>query len=101
MSAALETSLRATQDPDRVAEVVLPPRQDAYLTYLSILMRYQQTQAAMKVWGNLLHLEPRLEPSRAVPFLQYLQDRHAIAEMQTVWQGLAEMYPGLRQGGND
>jgi len=101
MTAALESSLRATQDPDRVAEIVLPPRQDAYLAYLAILMRYQQTSAAMKVWEKLLHLEPRLESIQAVPFLQYLQDHHALPELESAWQGLAEIYPGLRQGGTD
>jgi len=99
--AALEISLRSTQDPDRVAEVVLPPRLDAYLQYLAILAQYKQTDAAMKVWEKMLHLETRVDPQKTIPFFQYLQEQHAVAEMQKAWQELAEVYPKFRPGGND
>jgi len=96
LPAALNVCWRATRDPDLIAEHVLPPRPDAYFTFIRFLWNKRPTQAADKVWSRLIALRRPFPAQLAFSYLDSLLDRGELAQAEEAWSQLAVANPELR-----
>jgi tetratricopeptide (TPR) repeat protein len=94
---AIQFCWRINPDVDVLLRDVVPPRSEAYLAFLDLLMRKQETAATAKVWAALVAtpqaFDVRYVDLRYVKdYLQYLFNHKDVDQARLVWQEAAPRY---------
>jgi hypothetical protein len=84
----------ATHDIDMVSEA-LPPVPTVYLEFLKLLVAERNTDAAERVWSQLIALKKPFDIPLAMPYLEYLITQHQIGYAQAAWNDLARTDPSF------
>ena len=79
---------RVTRDPDLIIREALPPRAGAYLRFLQLLMKENNSQPAATTWQALTRLQQSFEPKLAFPYFNYLIAHKDVAGASQVWSYL-------------
>jgi tetratricopeptide (TPR) repeat protein len=77
---------RAIPDLATVLYQVLPPRPDAYLTFLDLLLSQKQTAGAAQVWSALEGLHQPFEIRYLFGYVHYLVAERETEQAQKVWE---------------
>jgi Flp pilus assembly protein TadD len=96
LMATLNVSWRATRDPDLIAEKVLPPRPEAYFTFINFLRNKRSPEACARVWSHLIALRQPFPAQLAFPYLDYLISRGEFARASEAWAQMAIANPEFR-----
>ncbi len=84
--AAMQLCWRVAPDPDVLLRDVLPPRSDAYLAFLQLLMSKGSTEATVKVWDALIALHQPIELRYVFEYVSYLLLHKEPEEAESVWR---------------
>jgi tetratricopeptide (TPR) repeat protein len=89
---AIQFCWRINPDVDVLLRDVVPPRSEAYLAFLDLLMRKQETAATAKVWAALVATPQPFELRYVKEYLQYLFNHKDVDQARLVWQEAAPRY---------
>jgi len=84
--AALQLCWRANPDVDALLRKVVPPRVEAYLAFLDLLIDRKETAGAAKVWSALMKSTQRFEPVYLFRYVKYLVLQGEAEQARLVWQ---------------
>ncbi len=87
-------ALRAGFDIETILDRVLPPVSDAYLDVIRDQTADRHTDNALKVWGRLASLHPRISMYDSFPLVGAMTAEKRIAEASRVWDQAA-LFSGL------
>jgi tetratricopeptide (TPR) repeat protein len=76
---------RVAPDINSILSDVLPPDRDGYLAVIRELGVGDQFAAALTVWQRLVSIHPVLKLSDAIPFADFLIQKHQIRDAHRVW----------------
>ncbi len=93
LAPVLNVCWRATQDPELIAERVLPKRPEAYLTFMRFLENKRPPGAPTRVWPHLIALQQPFPVRLAFPYLDYLISRGEFAQASQGWSELVSVNP--------
>jgi tetratricopeptide repeat protein len=82
---AFSRCLRAEPDVDRILDRALPANADVYLGVIWEEISEGQTEIALKVWGRLAAMHPRLRLPDVFALIGDLRARNRIREASRVW----------------
>ena len=82
---ALSRSLRAEPNIDLILDRVLPPLGLAYVNAMQDQTSEGHTENALKIWGRLASVHPRLPLENSFSLIAVLLQDRKIAEAQGVW----------------
>jgi len=71
-ASALQSCWRARPDTNALLRDVVPHRTDSLLAFLALLERQHETDGAVTVWGNLLHLNQKFDSGALFEHVRYL-----------------------------
>ncbi len=83
---------RIKPDVDALLRDVVPPRSVAYLAFLDLLMKKQETAATAKVWSAMMAGPELFEPRRAYNYINYLLDHKDVDDAQLAWRQAAPRF---------
>jgi tetratricopeptide (TPR) repeat protein len=89
---AIQFCWRIDPDVDVLLRDVVPPRSEAYIAFLNLLMQKQETAAAAKVWAALVATPQPFELRYVNEYLQYLFNHKEVDQARLVWQQAAPRY---------
>ncbi len=89
---AVQFCWRIEPDVDALLRDVIPARSEAYLAFLGLLMRKQETAGTAKVWAAMMATPEPFELRNATGYLQYLLNHKDVDEARLVWQQAAPRY---------
>ena len=89
--AALQRCWMANPDVDTLLQQVVPPRVEAYLAFLDLLMAKKETVGTVKVWSALMQLHQHFESRSAIDYIKYLILQREVEQARSVWQQAADM----------
>jgi tetratricopeptide (TPR) repeat protein len=89
---AIQFCWRINPDVDALLRDVVPPGADAYLAFLNLLMRKQETAGTAKVWTALIATPQTFELRYVNEYLQYLFNHNDIDQARLVWQQAAPRF---------
>jgi tetratricopeptide (TPR) repeat protein len=89
---AIQFCWRINPDVDALLRDVVPPGADAYISFLSLLMRKQETAGAAKVWTALMATPQTFDFRWVNEYLQYLFNHKDIDQARLVWQQAAPRF---------
>jgi tetratricopeptide (TPR) repeat protein len=89
---AIQFCWRINPDVDVLLRDVVPPRSEAYLAFLSLLMRKQETAGTAKVWAAMMAIPQTFELRYANEYLQYLLNHKDVDQARLVWQQAAPRF---------
>ena len=89
---AIQFCWRINPDVDVLLRDVVPPRPEAYLAFLSLLMRKQETAGTAKVWAALAASPQTFELRYVNEYLQYLFNHQDVDQARLVWQQAAPRF---------
>jgi tetratricopeptide (TPR) repeat protein len=89
---AIQFCWRINPDVDVLLRDVVPPRPEAYLAFLSLLMRKQETAGTAKVWAALAAGPQTFELRYVNAYLQYLLNHQDVDQARLVWQQAAPRF---------
>jgi tetratricopeptide (TPR) repeat protein len=89
---AVQFCWRIQPDVDALLRDVIPARSEAYLAFLGLLMRKQETAGTAKVWAAMMATPEPFELRNATGYLQYLLNHKDVDEARLVWQQAAPRY---------
>ncbi len=89
---AVQFCWRINPDVDVLLRDVIPPRSEAYLAFLSLLMRKEETAATAKVWAAMVATPQPFELRYVKDYLQYLFNHKDVDQARLVWQQAAPRY---------
>jgi tetratricopeptide (TPR) repeat protein len=92
VNAAALFSWRIEPDIDALLRDVIPPRTDAYIAFLDLLMSKQETAATKKVWDALVQSREPFERRRVSDYFTYLIRHKEIDEAVLVWRQAADRF---------
>src|SRR4029077_5693236 len=69
--AAIQFCWRLKPDVEALLRDVVPPRSDAYVAFLSLLMAKQETAGTVKVWDSLMNVHQPFEVGHAFEYFRY------------------------------
>jgi tetratricopeptide (TPR) repeat protein len=89
---AIQFCWRINPDVDVLLRDVVPPRSEAYLAFLSLLMRKQETASTAKVWAAMMATPQPFELRYVNEYLQYLLNHKDVDQARLVWQQAAPRF---------
>ena len=89
---AMQFSWRINPDVDALLRDVVPPRSEAYIAFLNLLMRKQETAGTAKVWAAMVATPQTFELRYVNEYLQYLLNHKDIDQARLVWQQAAPRF---------
>jgi tetratricopeptide (TPR) repeat protein len=89
---AIQFCWRVEPDVDALLRDVVPPRAEAYMAFLRLLMSKQETAATAKVWAALIATPEAFEQHDAFNYIQYLFDHKDVEQAHLVWQQTAPRF---------
>jgi len=89
---AIQFCWRINPDVDALLRDVVPPRSEAYLAFLNLLMRKQETADTAKVWEALVTTPEPFELRYVNEYLQYLFNHQDVDQARIVWQQAAPRF---------
>ena len=82
---AINRSWRATNDPDEVADAVLPSTAAAYIEALNFFAGEENVNAGLKIWRRLADSHQPFEIERLYPFLDVAIQQNRGADGKRMW----------------
>jgi tetratricopeptide (TPR) repeat protein len=89
---AIQYCWRIQPDVDALLRNVVPPKADAYLAFLNLLMSKRETAATAKVWAALMASSESPELRQVYDYFQFLIDQKAVDQARLVWQQAAPRF---------
>ena len=89
---AIQFCWRINPDVDVLLRDVVPPRSEAYLAFLSLLMSKQETAGTAKVWAAMIASPQPFELRYVNEYLQYLLNHKDVEQARLVWQQAAPRF---------
>ncbi len=89
---AIKFCWRIEPDVDALLRDVVPARPEAYLAFLHLLMKQQETAGTAKVWAALVAEPQNLELRYIYEYIQYLLDHKDPEQARLAWQQAAPRY---------
>ncbi|MGC2057286.1 MAG: carbohydrate binding domain-containing protein [Candidatus Sulfotelmatobacter sp.] len=89
---AIQFCWRINPDVDELLRDVVPPRSEAYIAFLNLLMRKQETPATAKVWEAMMATPQTFELRYVNEYLQYLLNHKDVDQARLVWQQAAPRF---------
>ena len=89
---AMQFCWRLEPDVDALLRDVVPPRADAYMAFLSLLMGQQETTGTAKVWNALMNVHQPFELRNAFEYFRYLILHKDVDQALLVWQQTANRF---------
>jgi tetratricopeptide (TPR) repeat protein len=89
---AIQFCWRINPDVDVLLRDVVPPRSEAYLALLNLLMQKEQSAAATKVWSGLMATSQPFELRNVYSYLQYLFTHQDVDQARMVWRQAAPRF---------
>jgi Flp pilus assembly protein TadD len=89
---AIQFCWRINPDVDALLRDVVPPGPDAYLAFLNLLMRKQETAGTAKVWAALVATPQTFDLRYVIEYLQYLFNHKDVDQARLVWQQAARRF---------
>jgi tetratricopeptide (TPR) repeat protein len=89
---AIQFSWRINPEVDALLRDVVPPRQEAYIAFLSLLMGKEETAATAKVWAAMIAIPQPFELRYVMAYIQYLLNHKDVAQARLVWQQAAQRF---------
>jgi tetratricopeptide (TPR) repeat protein len=84
--AAIQYCWRLKPDVDILLRDVVPPRADAYIAFLALLIGKQETAGTAKVWNALMNVHQPFEMRNAFDYFRYLILHKDVDQALQVWQ---------------
>lgn len=84
--AAIQYCWRLKPDVDTLLRDVVPPRADAYIAFLALLIGKQETAGTAKVWNALMNVHQPFEMRNAFEYFRYLILHKDVDQALQVWQ---------------
>lgn len=84
--AAIQYCWRLKPDVDTLLRDVVPPRADAYIAFLALLIGKQETAGTAKVWNALMNAHQPFEMRNAFEYFRYLILHKDVDQALQVWQ---------------
>lgn len=88
-AAALQLCWRVNPDVDSLIQTVMPPRAEAYIAFLDLLMQKKETVGAAKAWAALARLKQPIEARHVFEYMRYLILQREAEQATLVWQQAA------------
>jgi hypothetical protein len=82
---------RVRPDADVLLRQVLPPRPDAYLSFLTLLTSKENTEGATKVWDALVALRQPIGTQPVFEYIRYLVAHKEPEEASLAWRQAASL----------
>jgi tetratricopeptide (TPR) repeat protein len=82
---AMNRAWRATNDPDQVAEAILPNTAAAYIEALNFFAGEEDIDAGLKIWRRLADSHQPFEIEKLFPFLDLAIQRNRGADGKRMW----------------
>jgi hypothetical protein len=89
---AIQFCWRINPDVDALLRDVVPARPEAYLAFLGLLMRKQETAGTAKVWAAMVASPQPFERRYVYEYLQYLLNHKDVDQARLVWQQAAPRF---------
>ena len=89
---AIQFCWRIEPDVDALLRDVIPARSEAYIAFLSLLMRKQETAGTAKVWAAMMATPQAFELRYVNEYLQYLLNHRDVDQARLVWQQAAPRF---------
>lgn len=85
-TAALEACWRIKPNVKALLRDVMPRNQDAYSTFLEVLISKNEPDAAATVWNDMVELHHPVDRRYVFEYVRYLINRRQIEEARQVWR---------------
>src|ERR1700689_2234202 len=89
---AMQFCWRINPDVDVLLRDVVPARSEAYIAFLGLLMRKEETAGTAKVWAAMMATPQPFEFRYAIGYLQYLLNHKDVDQARLVWQQAAPRF---------
>jgi tetratricopeptide (TPR) repeat protein len=89
---ALESCWRVKPDVDVLLQEAVPARSEAYLAFLTLLQRKQETAGTFKVWDRLVQTHQSFEKQYSYDYIRYLIQHKEVDQAVLVWQQTASLF---------
>jgi len=89
---AIQFCWRINPDVDALLRDVVPARSEAYIAFLNLLLRKQETAGAAKVWAAMVANTERFDLRYVNEYLQYLLNHKDVDQARLVWQQAAPRF---------
>ena len=99
---AVQLCWRVNPDVDSLLKDVIPAQSEAYLAFLGLLMRKEETAGTAKVWAAMMANPKPFELRYVNEYLKYLFNHKEVDQARLVWQqaaprfGLSAYVPSAR-----
>jgi len=90
--AAIQFCWRVEPDVDVLLRDVVPPRNDAYVAFLTLLETKEETARTAKVWSALMQTHQFFERRQADQYFRYLIQHKDVDQAVLVWQQTAARF---------
>jgi tetratricopeptide (TPR) repeat protein len=87
--AALQLCWRANPNIDALLQDVVPRVPSVYSAFLELLLSRKQSDAAAKVWSQMVQLREPVETQGVFEYVRYLIRERDVAQARAVWQQAA------------
>ncbi|HLB91528.1 MAG TPA: tetratricopeptide repeat protein [Terriglobales bacterium] len=88
--ASLRASWRVRPDTESLLRDVVPPRADALIAFLHLLMGKQETDGTIKTWQRLAQLDEKFENRYLYEYVNYLIGARRPDAAMTAWEQSAD-----------
>ncbi|MFZ0038250.1 MAG: tetratricopeptide repeat protein [Candidatus Acidiferrales bacterium] len=82
---AINRAWRATNDPDQVADAILPNTAAAYIEALNFFAGEEEVEAGLKIWRRLADSHQSFEIEKLFPFLDVAIQKNHGADAKRMW----------------
>jgi tetratricopeptide (TPR) repeat protein len=89
---AVQLCWRVDPDVDSLLKDVIPAQSDAYLAFLGLLMRKEETAGTAKVWAAMMASPKPFEFRYVNEYLKYLFNHKEVDQARLVWQQAAPRF---------
>lgn len=89
---AIQFCWRVHPDVEALLRDVVPARQEAYLSFLGLLMRKEETAGTARVWAAMVASQQPFELRYVNQYLQYLLNHRDVEQARLVWQQAAPRF---------
>ncbi len=89
---AIQYCWRIDPDVDSLLRDVVPARSEAYIAFLSLLMRKEETAGTAKVWAALMAAPQTFELRYVYVYLEYLLNHKDVDQARLVWREAAPRF---------
>jgi tetratricopeptide (TPR) repeat protein len=89
---AIQFCWRIKPDVDDLLQEVIPPRSEAQIAFLTLLMRKEQIAGTAKVWDAIMANPQPFELRYVFAYFQYLLDHKEVDQARVVWKQAAPRF---------